>query len=167
MENITYIKGIIAAVAAFFSAKLGILGPILVALMGVMVVDYLTGMTASKKEGSIDSKKGMWGILKKVTYMIVVGVGMLMDWLILTTAESLGAEIPLQTFFGLLVAIWLIINELISILENLTRIGTPMPDFLVRLVKSFKVSVENSADKLADVVEQNKDDQEGEGHGKI
>lgn len=161
MENLTYVKGIIAAVAAFFSAKLGILGPILLALMGVMIVDYLTGMTASKKEGNIDSKKGMWGILKKVTYIVVVGVGMLMDWLILTTAESLGAEIPLQTFFGLLVAIWLIINELISILENLTRIGTPMPDFLVRLVKSFKVSVESSADKLTDAVEQ-KEKQEGE-----
>lgn len=162
MENLTYIKGIIAAVAAFFSAKLGILGPMLLALMGVMIVDYLTGMTASKKEGDINSKKGMWGILKKVTYMVVVGVGMLMDWLILTTAENLGAEIPLQTFFGLLVAIWLVINELISILENLTRIGTPMPDFLVRLVKSFKVSVESNADKLADAVEQENDKKEGE-----
>lgn len=161
MENLTYLKGVIAAVAAFFSAKLGILGPMLLALMGVMIVDYLTGMTASKKEGDINSKKGMWGILKKVTYMVVVGVGMLMDWLILTTAENLGAEIPLQTFFGLLVAIWLVINELISILENLTRIGTPMPEFLVRLVKSFKVSVESSADKLTDAVEQ-KEKQEGE-----
>lgn len=159
MENITYIKGIIAAVAAFFSAKLGILGPMLLVLIGVMIVDYLTGMTASRKEGKINSKKGMWGIIKKLMYVVVVAVGMLMDWLILTTAESIGAHIPIQTFFGLLVAIWLIINELISILENLTRIGTPMPDFLVRLVKSFKVSVESSGDKLADAVE-NK--QEGE-----
>ena len=153
MENLTYVKGIIAAVAAFFSAKLGILGPILLALMGVMIVDYLTGMTASKKEGDLNSKKGMWEILKKVTYMVVVGVGMLMDWLILTTAENLGAEIPLQTFFGLLVAIWLIINELISILENLTRIGTPMPNFLIRVVQDFKVTVEKSGDSLANTIE--------------
>ena len=67
----------------------------------------------------------------------------------------LGIKVPTVTFFGLLVAIWLLINELISILENLTRIGTPMPPFLVKVVSAFKVAVENSGDSLADTVDEN------------
>ena len=46
----------------------------------------------------------------------------------------------------MLVAVWLIINELISILENLTQIGVPMPAFLARLVRRLKISAEQAAD---------------------
>ena len=38
--------------------------------------------------------------------------------------------------------VWLIINELISILENLGEIGVPLPEFLVNAVKSLKNKVD-------------------------
>ncbi len=151
MDKYNVIKAILSGVMAAISARLGILGPMLLALTGVMIVDYITGMLASKKENAISSQKGMWGIIKKLLYIVVVGVGMLMDWLILTTADSMGVHIPLATFFGLLVAVWLIINELISILENLTRLGTPMPAFLLIIVQHFKVAVEAKGDELANI----------------
>lgn len=151
MDKYNVIKAILSGTVAAISAKLGILGPMLLALTGVMIVDYITGMAASKKENNISSRVGMWGIVKKLLYIVVVGVGMLMDWLILTTAESMGVHIPLATFFGLLVAVWLIINELISILENLTRMEIPMPGFLLTIIKHFKVAVERKGDELADI----------------
>ena len=43
---------------------------------------------------------------------------------------------------GLLVVIWLIINELISILENLATIGVPLPTFLFKLVGRLKIVAE-------------------------
>lgn len=158
MEKMNVTKGVLSALLATVSAKLGILGPLLLALTVVMVVDYITGMMAAKTEGVISSSKGMWGIFKKILYIIVVGVGMLMDWLILQVATQLGVTIPLTTFFGILVALWLIINELISILENLTRIGTPMPEFLVRIVKHFKVVVEAKGDNMTDKIEESKEE---------
>ena len=151
MDKYNVIKAVLSGAVAAISAKLGILGPMLLALTGVMIVDYITGMLASKKENNISSRVGMWGIVKKLLYIVVVGVGMLMDWLILTTAESMGVHIPLATFFGLLVAVWLIINELISILENLTRMEIPMPGFLLTIIKHFKVAVERKGDELADI----------------
>ena len=45
-----------------------------------------------------------------------------------------------------MVAIWLIINELISILENLSKMGVPMPNFLMKVVKKLKIIVESKAD---------------------
>ena len=43
----------------------------------------------------------------------------------------------------MIVTIWFIINELISVLENLAEIGIPLPKFLVSIVKRLKVVVEN------------------------
>ena len=39
-------------------------------------------------------------------------------------------------------AVWLVLNEIISILENLNDIGVPMPPFLMPLVNRLKVQVD-------------------------
>lgn len=153
MEHIKLIKSIAAGVGAFLSAKLGLLYIVLPFLLVVMVIDYITGLTASKKECKTNSKTGMWGIVKKLMYGVEVLVGITVDWLILNITETIGIEVPTVTFFGLLVAIWLIINELISILENLIRLETPMPQFLVKIVSSFKVAVEKSGDNLVNKID--------------
>lgn len=153
MEHIKLIRSIAAGVGAFLSAKLGLLYIVLPFLLVVMVVDYITGLTASKKECKTNSKTGMWGIVKKLMYGVEVLVGITVDWLILNITETIGIEVPTVTFFGLLVAIWLIINELISILENLIRLETPMPQFLVKIVSSFKVAVEKSGDNLVNKID--------------
>jgi toxin secretion/phage lysis holin len=152
MEKMNMVNGIIASIGAFLSAKLGILYIVLPLLMLVMVADYFTGMLAAKKEGVTNSKTGMWGIVKKLLYGVEVAVAMVVDWTVINVASSLGFNIPTATFFGLLVTIWLIINELISILENLTRLDVPMPTFLINIVANFKVVVEKNGDKLADQV---------------
>ena len=97
----------------------------------------------------------MWGIVKKVLYGVAVAVAMVVDWTIFTVASTMDIAIPLTTFFGFLVAIWLIINELISILENLTRMEVPLPGFLLKVVSNFKIAIENSGDKVADNVDSN------------
>ena len=143
------IKAIIAAVGTFLSAKLGILYIILPFLMLCMFIDYGTGVLASKKEGNISSKIGTWGIVKKLTYGIEVVVALILDWTILNVAKSIGVSVPVNTIFSLLISIWLILNELISILENLIRLDTPMPLFLINTIKGFKLSVENKGDELS------------------
>ena len=148
MDKYNYIKVFIAGIGAFLSAKLGLLYIVIPLLLVCMIVDYLTGMLASKKEGTISSKIGRWGIVKKIMYMVEVAVGVIVDWTIINVAVSLNVKVPQCTFFGLLVALWIIFNELISILENLTRLETPMPTFLINIVKNFKVVVEKQGDNL-------------------
>ena len=82
------VQGARAAAGAFLSAKLGILYPVLCILMGTMVLDYITGMLASKNE-AIDhpgdasygwsSRKGAKGIIKKVGYLCVIAAAMVVD----------------------------------------------------------------------------------------
>ena len=54
----------------------------------------------------------------------------------------MGIKIDLGFYIGVIVVIWFIINELISILENLAIIGVPLPKFLTSLIHKLKVAVE-------------------------
>lgn len=155
MEKTTYLKTLVASIGAFLSLKLGILLPVLGLLSLVMITDYVTGILDAKSRGEINSRTGMWGIVKKLLYGVEVAIAMVVDWTIINVAGQLNIDIHMGTFFGLLVSIWLIFNEIISILENLTRLGTPMPSFLVKFVSTFKIVVENNGDMLADNLDKN------------
>lgn len=52
-----------------------------------------------------------------------------------------GITLDVKLFFGLLVAIWLIINELISVMENLAAIGVPGFPRLQRILKRLHRTV--------------------------
>lgn len=131
----------IGALAAYFNI---LLIPVLV-LFAVMVIDYCTGMASAYKNKEIKSKTGLIGILKKLSYLVLVCVGGVVDYLICAGLASVGIDYS-SYCFGLIVAVWLIINELISILENLSELGTPIPKFLVNVVHRLKNTVENKTD---------------------
>ena len=132
----------IGALISYFGV---ILIPVIV-LIVVMIVDYLTGMTSAYKRGVIKSKTGLIGILKKISYLVLVAVGGVVDYLICSGLATAGFDFGVTYCCGLIVCVWLIINELISILENLAELGTPIPKFLVNIVHKLKDSVDNDLD---------------------
>ena len=100
------IQGTVAAFIAWLSAKMGILLPVMGVLMGMMVMDYITGMLASKRE-ALDhpddptygwcSRRGAEGIIKKVGYLCVIAVAMVIDYIIiqiLATAHRCVSVLP-------------------------------------------------------------------------
>ena len=119
----------------------------LVFLILVMVIDYITGMIKAWINADLSSKTGIKGIVKKVCYLLVVCVAAVVDWLLASGLQKVGITVEINYLFGVIVSIWLIINELISILENLATIGVPMPAFLTAIVRKLKVAVENNADE--------------------
>ena len=131
-----------AALAALIS-YLGVIAIPVTVLMAAMIIDYVTGMAAAWHNKKLSSKKGLSGIIKKISYLALVCVGMGVDWVIYYGIKSVGVDMGYTFFFGVLVAVWLIINELISILENLESIGVPMPTFLIKIVKRLKITAEN------------------------
>ena len=70
-------------------------------------------------------------------------MGIAVDYLITSALINVGISLQVNYCFGMIVTIWLIINELISILENLKRLGIPLPDFLVKIVSRLKNNVED------------------------
>lgn len=152
-EYVFAIQGVLAAVGAFLSDKLGILYPVLCILTLMMVVDNVTGMLASKTE-AIDhpddpsygwsSKKGAKGIIKKVGYLCVIAVAMVVDYIIAKVSYTVGFDVPVNVFFGLLVAVWYLLNELLSIIENAGRMGAPVPDWLSKYIAVLKDKIDNA-----------------------
>lgn len=120
--------------------------PVTVLLLA-MIIDYITGMTAAWHRSELSSKKGVFGITKKVSYLALVCVGMGADWLIYSGLQYMGISLEYTLLFGVVVTIWLIINELTSILENLGQIGVPLPKFLLKVVNHLKNTVERHVDK--------------------
>jgi toxin secretion/phage lysis holin len=146
------VQGAISTVIAAISAKLGILFYVLSIFAFVMVIDFISGMAASKKE-SIEnpedltkgwsSRRGMLGIFKKFGYILVVLVAIVVDYIIFKIAATLNINMPTTTFFGLLVTVWFILNELLSIIENAGRMGAEgIPDFLIDAIVVLKGKVE-------------------------
>ncbi len=139
-ENTVYaaLSGAVGALCVYLGE---LMIPVIV-LTAVMIIDYCSGITKAWITGSLSSRTGVNGILKKVGYLAVVAIGMVTDWLVKYGAESVGADAELKFVFALPVIIWLIINESISILENVSACGAPVPKFLLRAIGVLKEKVE-------------------------
>ena len=138
MKENTIKAALAAALGALCAYGIQLLVPVLVLLV-VMVLDYITGMAKAWHAGELSSRVGLWGILKKVGYVV--------DWLLRYGADSLGWSWPVDFLFASIVIIWLVINELLSILENVSAIGAPVPGFMQALLKKLKVHTEDTAEE--------------------
>ena len=136
------LQAIMSAALAAFAVYMGALAVPIIVLMVMMIIDYLSGMSAAWVHGDLSSRVGAKGIVKKVGYMALIVVAMGVDYLIYSGFAAANIEVGYNMWFGLLVAVWLIINEMISILENLSRLGVPIPDFLTKIIKRLKNSAE-------------------------
>lgn len=144
-SQIRPLQAVFSAFLAMLVSYIGVVAVPVTVLMVAMIVDYVTGMVAAWHSSELSSKKGVFGIIKKISYLALVVVGMGVDWLIYSGLQSVGVSLGYTFFFGVLVTIWLIINELISILENLGQIGVPLPRFLTSITKRLKKTTENVA----------------------
>lgn len=139
------LTALLAGVGVYFHA---LLGPLIVLLI-VMLVDYITGIAQAWVSKTLSSRVGLVGIVKKVGYLFAVAVAIVVDYVIQTAAAGAGFALEGSFLFGMLVTIWLILNECISILENLGEIGVPLPGFLMSIVKRLKKSTETKGDDAA------------------
>ena len=116
-----------AAVGGFFGWFVGGLDGFIYALVVFVVVDYLTGLMAAAVEKKLSSEVGFKGIFKKVIIFCLVSVGHIIDCYIIQDGSVLRTAV---IFFYLS-------NEGISILENASRIGLPVPEKLKAVLEQL------------------------------
>lgn len=144
------LQAFLSAALAGLLYYLGIVAIPIMILVFAMIVDYITGMSAAWYNSELSSKKGIKGIVKKISYLALVVVAMIIDWLIAQGLQQINIDMHYSVFFAVLVAVWLIINELISTLENLSRIGVPIPNFLTKIINRLKNTVDESEENKND-----------------
>ena len=100
----------------------GIAKPFAIAMIVFMILDYVSGMLKAFYLKKVDSKTAAKGLMKKLAFLLGFATG----WAI-------------QFFTGLPVGIpvsaYVIITEIISILENLAACDMPVPAFVFKYFK--------------------------------
>lgn len=125
MKNIyNFVTGTLLATVVYF---LGGLDTALKSLLVLIVLDYITGVCKAIINKKLDSNIGAKGILKKVGYLIVVAVSVLLDGIVGDT----GAIRNIVIYF-------FVANEGISILENWGAMGLPLPKKIMEVLEQLK-----------------------------
>ena len=113
-------NSIVAVVATFFTYLFGGWDIALIVLVAFMVLDYATGVIWAYIQKSLNSEIGFKGLVKKCMILVVLVVAVLLDRMI-----NSGTAV-----FRTLVCYFYIANEGISLLENVSNLGLPIPDKL-------------------------------------
>jgi len=131
----TFVVGGGAASVAFL---LGGVDHLIVALAIFMAADYLTGLIVSLAEKSTDSRIAFRGLLKKGAMLTLVIISHQLD----IVAGSVDSHFLRNAMIMFLIAV-----EGISIVENMGRLGVPVPAFLRDRLEQMKN--ESEGDKNA------------------
>ena len=115
-----FFNSIVAVVATFFTYLFGGWDIALIVLVAFMVLDYATGVIWAYIQKSLNSEIGFKGLVKKCMILVVLVVAVLLDRMI-----NSGTAV-----FRTLVCYFYIANEGISLLENVSNLGLPIPDKL-------------------------------------
>lgn len=144
MEYLKEIKAVIILLCAALTARLGIMAIPIYVMVGSNVTDYITGIMVAPRRGQkIDSEVAFYGITKKVAMWLLVLVGWIMDILLKYAVNQMGIGFKMDFFIAAIVAVWISINEIISILENLNDMGAPVPKFMHKTMKHLKSEIED------------------------
>ena len=113
------IKSAVSVLATTFIYLFGGWDIALQSLLIVIILDYLTGISKAYVSKKLNSNKGLKGIVKKLAMLCIVAVAVIVD--------------RITGFTGMvrtLIIYYLVANESLSIIENLSEMNIIVPSFL-------------------------------------
>lgn len=119
------VAGMIGAVLGFMYGEVT---GLFWALIAFMVLDYISGILAAISVRKLSSKVGFKGIAKKLLILVFVSVGHITDTYVLG-----GVPVAMTA-----VILFYIANEGISIVENATELGLPVPQKIKNVLEQIK-----------------------------
>lgn len=126
-----------AALGGALGTVLGGWDGFLYALIVFVVIDYLSGLMAAFIQKKLSSEVGFKGICKKVIIFFLVAVANIIDVEIIKNGSVVRTAV---IFFYLS-------NEGISILENASKVGLPVPKKLQEVLEQIRDDGDEEIDK--------------------
>ena len=118
--------GIVTAVSGF----LGGMDGIMYVLILFISADYITGVAVAVKQKKLSSEVGFWGIVRKGCILLLIGIAHYIDKCVLCSGDVTRT----------VTAMYYIGNEGISVLENCTALGLPLPPKLIDVLEQIRNS---------------------------
>ena len=126
MDNI--FKNIMAGICTVLSFLFGDMEGLMVALIALIILDYISGVVAAAVEKRLSSEVGAKGIAKKIFMLLIVALANIVD------INVIGDGHVLKT----VTVVFYICNECISLIENAGRIGVPVPKKLLDVLEQLR-----------------------------
>ncbi|HWS30041.1 MAG TPA: phage holin family protein [Clostridia bacterium] len=126
------VKAVLAAIGGALVYLFGPCDALIIALVAVVALDYITGVMSAAFAHKLSSSEGFRGLLKKVAIFVLVALASLLDKLVPATNEAVRAS----------VCVFYIANEGISILENVSEMGVPLPKILKEVLEKLDAGLE-------------------------
>lgn len=116
------------ALGGALGAVLGGMDGFLIALIIFVVIDYITGVLVAIERHRLSSEVGFKGIAKKIAIFCIVALATVIDAHVIKD----GSVIRMSVIF------FYLSNEGISILENVSMLGLPVPRKLKNVLEQLK-----------------------------
>ena len=126
MMKIT-LNNIMSVILTTFIYLLGGVDVALKCLLIMIILDYISGIASAIYNKNLDSKIGLKGILKKFMYLVIVCVSVIIDKIVGNT----GVVRTLVIYF-------FVANDGLSIIENMGKMGIPLPKKLIDNLNQLK-----------------------------
>lgn len=101
----------------------------------ILILEMLSGVLAAIKNKELDSTKFREGLLSKSGYFVQIALVFLVSIMI---------SMPYLLYADLL---WIACSEGVSVLENLSRMGVPIPEFVKNVLGKTKQNTEDEMNK--------------------
>lgn len=105
-------------------------------LIIVIILDFVTGIFKAFIKHKISSQINMKGILKKVSYFVIVAISII-----------IGNILKIGDTLKNIVVYSLILNEMISTLENCSEMGVKLPKILISSLEVFQKRINDENEK--------------------
>ena len=128
MNKYDVLKYTITLTTSLVGYMFGKFDGLMYSLLTLMVLDYATGILCAILEKRLSSEVGFKGIQKKVLMLVVVSISYTIDLHLLSDSGVLRSSV-----IG-----FYLVNECISILENIFKVGVPLPKKLKDVLKQLK-----------------------------
>lgn len=130
------IKIVLGVLGGIASILTGLFGLFFTILLGLMAIDFITGVMAAVVSGEgLKSAKGYKGLFKKMYTLLLIGAVLMVEVSVLQTNGIVTEGVSTA----------LIVIELVSIVENGNRMGIPL-GFLSKFVATVRGKVQLLAD---------------------
>lgn len=126
-----------------FTFLYGDAGPLLIWLVVFVILDFLSGTTASILNGTWTSKRNWLGILKKMLAFCIVALAHGLD-------VAFNELLPFQIIESITICAYMA-GEFGSIIENLDKMGLRVvPPVVRKLIDALNAKLDRTVDKVAE-----------------
>ena len=123
----------------------GIYGPVIICVLVAICMDVVSGLVASMASGEkISSKVGWIGFWKKMALILALAFGIFMDSFIPILLGTISLELPFTMPIGTIVGCYIVINEAISIIENINKAApTALPKWIKKMLEGAGKTIDD------------------------